>query len=76
MATVAGVDDRGRIQLVDGRTLPANYQHFSIMVTRGRRAGARANRWGARHESVQLTSDRRRFRGHVPTDKCRFARTG
>jgi hypothetical protein len=22
------VDERGRIQLVDGRTLPANYQHF------------------------------------------------
>ena len=28
MVTVAGVDDRGRIQLVDGRTMPANYQHF------------------------------------------------
>jgi conjugative relaxase-like TrwC/TraI family protein len=28
MVTVAGVDDRGRIQLVDGRTIPADYQHF------------------------------------------------
>jgi ATP-dependent exoDNAse (exonuclease V) alpha subunit len=28
MVTVAGVDERGRIQLVDGRRLPANYQHF------------------------------------------------
>jgi len=26
--TVSGVDERGRIQLEDGRTLPANYQHF------------------------------------------------
>jgi hypothetical protein len=28
MVTVAGMDNRGRIQLVDGRTLPANYKHF------------------------------------------------
>ena len=28
MVTVAGVDNRGRIQLADGRTLPANYKHF------------------------------------------------
>lgn len=28
MVTVSGVDERGRIQLEDGRTLPANYQHF------------------------------------------------
>jgi conjugative relaxase-like TrwC/TraI family protein len=28
MVTVASVDSRGRIELVDGRTLPANYKHF------------------------------------------------
>jgi conjugative relaxase-like TrwC/TraI family protein len=29
LVTVAGVDDRGRVQLADGRTLPASYRQFT-----------------------------------------------
>ena len=29
MVTVSGVDDQGRIELEDGRRLPANYRHFN-----------------------------------------------